>query len=115
MKESVIIAPCSDYESLLRPRSAIAWNAEGQIWVLASSSGRPDRDDGMRHGGTTKEELTRVARSLGADTAVILDGGGSTALFAKVGGQARRLDMPRDSWVRPVPVVWMMRAGVRAP
>lgn len=115
MKERVIIAPCSAYESLLRPRSAVAWNAEGQIWFLASSSGRPDREDGMRHGGTTKEELSRVARSLGADTAVVLDGGGSTALFAKVGDKARRLDMPQDSWVRPVPVVWLMRPGLRAP
>jgi hypothetical protein len=111
MKRGVVTAPCSRYESLPRPRSAVAWNADGQIWFLASSSGRRDQGDGMRHGGSTKAELARVARQLGADTAVILDGGGSTALFAKTGATPRRLDMPKGSWVRPVPVVWLMKVA----
>ena len=99
---------CSAYERIPRPRSMLAWSDDGQVWFLAASSGLPDRSEGMRQGGMTKEELARVARQLGADTGVILDGGGSTALYTRRGERVERLDMPEGSWVRPIPVLWQM-------
>ena len=110
-KDGIVVTLCSTYERLLRPRSLLAWNSEGKIWFITSSSGVTDTADGMRRGGTTKQELAQVARRLGADTAVALDGGGSTALFAHRDGTVQRLDMAQDAWVRPIPVLWQMVAA----
>lgn len=101
---------CSPYESIPRPRSMLAWAEDGRVWLLTASSGLPDTPDGLRRGGMTKEELARVARRLGATMAVIMDGGGSTALFARRGSTAKRLDMSPGSWVRPVPIAWQLTA-----
>ena len=108
LREGQLERICSPYESIPRPRSMLAWNEDGRIWLLAASSGLPDAADGIRRGGLTKEELARVARTLGATTAVVLDGGGSTALFARKGAHTKRMDMPPESWLRPVPVVWQL-------
>ena len=101
---------CSPYESIPRPRSMLAWDEDGRVWLLTASSGLPDTPDGLRRGGMTKEELARVARRVGATMAVIMDGGGSTALFARRGSTAKRLDMSHGSWVRPVPIAWQLTA-----
>ena len=101
---------CSTYESIPRPRSMLAWSEDGRYWLLTASSGLPDTSEGLRRGGMTKEELARVARQLGATTAVVLDGGGSTALFARQGTKTHRLDMPAGSWVRPIPIAWQLMA-----
>lgn len=108
LKDGAPVPMCSPYERLLRPRSVLAWDDSGRTWFITSSSGAPDSADGLRRGGTTKEELARLAQQMGARSAVVLDGGGSTALFAKRGNAVKRLDMPEDSWVRPVSVVWEM-------
>lgn len=110
LKDRQLQPVCSDYERLPRPRSMLAWSKDGRAWFLSASSGLPDSSEGLRRGGMTKTELARIARQLGADTAVVLDGGGSTALYSRRGDGVRRMDMPNDSWVRPVPVLWQMTA-----
>ena len=110
MKERRLQPICSAYERLPRPRSMLAWSQDGRAWFLTASSGLPDSSEGLRRGGMTKSELANVARQLGADTAVVLDGGGSTALYSRRGDGVRRMDMPGDSWVRPIPVLWQMSA-----
>lgn len=111
LKDGQLQPVCSDYERLPRPRSMLAWSKDGRAWFLTASSGLPDSSEGLRRGGMTKTELARIARQLGADTAVVLDGGGSTALYSRRGDGVRRMDMPGDSWVRPIPVLWQMSAS----
>lgn len=108
LRDGHVKAPCSAYENLLRPRSMIAWDDSGTVWMMTMSTGLPDPPDGVRMGGGTKYQLARAAASFGATWGVTLDGGGSTALFARFPGGVRRLDLPESSWVRPVPVVWML-------
>lgn len=99
---------CSDYENLRRPRTMIAWDRAGVSWLLVSGTGSASGVSDVRPGGSTKRQLALVARSLGATEGVILDGGGSTAMFARVKGQVARIDAHPDAWVRPVPVAWMV-------
>lgn len=113
LKKGEVVAGCSRYENILRPRTSLAWNKEGRIWLIVVSTGLPDPPDGVRVGGATKEEVARVAQALGATEAVDLDGGGSTALYARAQGQVRRIDLPQNAWVRPIPVVWSVRTPTR--
>ena len=108
MRDGRVAELCSEYENLLRPRSSLAWNDRGDVWLLTSSSGRPDPPDGLRVGGSTKRQLAQVARSLGATEAVILDGGGSVGLFVHKGRKVNRLDLSAGAYVRPIPVVWTL-------
>lgn len=97
---------CSEYENLRRPRTMFAWDRTGRSWLLVSGTGAASGTSDVRPGGTTKRQLALVARDLGATDGVFLDGGGSTAMFARVAGRVSRIDARRDAWVRPVPVVW---------
>lgn len=108
LREATKKAACSDYENLLRPRTALAWNDEGDVWLITVTSGQPDPADGFRRGGATKSQVAGLAHDLGATHAVTLDGGGSTALFTQRSGRVDRRDMPESSWTRPVPVVWTL-------
>ena len=106
LKRGQVQRICSAYENLLRPRTLIAWNGKGDLWLLVASSGLPDPPDGIRRGGATKMQMAAFARSLGATDAAILDGGGSTVLLTHESSKVRRLDLPTTSWIRPVPTVW---------
>jgi exopolysaccharide biosynthesis protein len=97
---------CSDYENLRRPRSMLAWDTSGQVWLFVAGTGMPDAANGVRPGGATKSQLAAIARDLGATDGVVLDGGGSTALYARWGSRIKRLDADGKAWVRNVPVVW---------
>lgn len=110
-----VVPACSAYENSLRPRSMLAWNETGDVWIMTASTRQPDPPGGVRIGGATKSQLAQIARNLGAAWAVTLDGGGSTSLYARVDGKARRIDLPSDAWARPVPVLWAVRATRRAP
>lgn len=103
--------PCTPYENNLRPRTLIAWNPAGDVWLLTASTGLPDPPGGLRVGGATKNQMAQVAKSLGATDAVTMDGGGSTSLFVREGAGPRRIDLPQDVWTRPVPVVWTISRG----
>lgn len=104
LRDGKVRALCSDYENLQRPRSMIAWDSFGRTWLLSAGTGRIQ--GGVRASGSTKRQLAQVARSLGADNAVALDGGGSTAMYARVGGEVTRVDAGRRVALRPIPQVW---------
>lgn len=108
--EGRVTPACSAYENTLRPRTMLAWNEAGDVWVMAASTRQPDPPGGVRIGGATKTQLAQIARALGATWAVTMDGGGSTSLYARVAGHPRRIDLPAESWARPVPVLWAVSA-----
>ena len=97
---------CSDYEGLARPRSMIAWNSSDGVWLLTAGTGDAPETSNIRAGGSTKAQLADVARKLGATHGVVMDGGGSTALYARWRSQPQRMDADQRTWVRPIPVVW---------
>jgi hypothetical protein len=97
-----IIAPCGPRDNQLRPRSAIAWTANGDMLVV-TVAGRA-LVDGSRYGGASAWGWGQYLRQLGAVSAVNLDGGGSTALLVRreVGGPLTRVDRSDDAAQRPV-------------
>jgi hypothetical protein len=60
------------------PRTAVAWTADGARLMFVVVDGRQEHSDGM-----TLPELVTALRRLGADEAINLDGGGSTALVIR--------------------------------
>ena len=96
-----IVWICSLHNKDSRPRSAIGWNQDGQIWFMTSSRGENAVDFGVRMGGSTSEQMAHWLYSLGATDAVLLDGGGSTTMEVKQPDQQwRRFDLPDDAWYR---------------
>ncbi len=80
----------SDITAGRHPRAALGL-ADGQLFAVACD-GRSRHDAGM-----TLEELAELLVALGCDSALNLDGGGSTSLVS--GGRLR--NRPRGSWERP--------------
>lgn len=84
------------------PRTAIALNADNtKMWMVLV--------DGRQRGyseGVTMTELGEFMIELGADRAINLDGGGSSALAANINGQATLLNAPIQArvpmYLRPV-------------
>jgi Phosphodiester glycosidase len=85
------------------PRTAIAFDATQQrLWLIVVDGKQPNYSDGIY-----LQELADYLFQLGADTALCLDGGGSSTLvIADVHGQARILNSPiHQGWAgreRPV-------------
>lgn len=69
------------------PRTAIGWTADGSRFFMVVADGRQEHSDGL-----TLPELVAFMRRLGADEALNLDGGGSTALAV----QGRLVNRPSD-------------------
>lgn len=97
-----VTAPCSARDNQLRPRSAIAWTATGDMLVV-SIAGRA-LIGGSRYGGASAYGWGQYLQRLGAISAVNLDGGGSTALLVRreVGGPLQRIDQDDRTKQRPV-------------
>jgi len=92
---------CAIHAKDFRPRSAIGWNQDGQVWLIASSRGADAADMGMRQGGSTADQMARWLLSLGATDAVLLDGGGSTTMEIKEpDANWKRFDLPDSAWYR---------------
>lgn len=94
---------CAMHNLDFRPRSAIGWNQDGQVWFMTSSRGMDADDMGMRQGGSSSDQMGHWLMSLGATDAVLLDGGGSTTMEVKdpyVGWQ--RFDLPDSAWYRAI-------------
>lgn len=92
---------CSLHSKEHRPRSAIGWNQDGQVWLMTSSRGYDGFDFGYRQGGSTSSQMALWLMQLGATDAVLLDGGGSTTMQINqpdVGWQ--RFDLPNEAWWR---------------
>lgn len=90
-------------DSVTQPRSAIGYSSNGRYLYLVVVDGRqPLYSEGM-----TVRELASLMRSLGADYAMNLDGGGSSTLVVRDrSGQLRVLNSPIDNYIpgreRPV-------------
>ena len=97
-----ITAPCSNRDNQLRPRSAVAWTADGDMLVV-SVTGRA-LVGGSRFGGASAYGWAQYLQQLGAVSAVNLDGGGSTALLVRreVGGPLNRIDSDDNTRQRGV-------------
>ncbi len=94
-------ASCNTRDNNLRPRSAIAWTANGDL-IVAAVSGRSNKNH-RRSGGASAHQWGEYLLHLGAVNAINLDGGSSTALLVRrtVGGPLRRLDRDeKDSQAR---------------
>ena len=93
---------CSFRNEQLRPRTAIGWDAQGNI-MLVTVSGRAVKH-GMLYGGSTLRNMEFYLQQLGAYNALAMDGGGSTALVVRRHLHARphRIDRP-GTRQRPVP------------
>ena len=92
---------CSLHSKEHRPRSAIGWNQDGQVWLMTSSRGYDAYDFGYRQGGSTSSQMAIWLMQLGATDAVLLDGGGSTTMQINqpdIGWQ--RFDLPNEAWWR---------------
>ncbi|SFP97883.1 Calcineurin-like phosphoesterase [Amycolatopsis arida] len=82
------------------PRTAVGFSADGRKLWLVTIDGRQADSRGM-----TELELARHLKSLGADDALNLDGGGSSTLLAREQGEpaAAVRNAPSDGGERPVP------------
>ncbi|GAA0896337.1 phosphodiester glycosidase family protein [Virgisporangium aurantiacum] len=82
------------------PRTAIGFSADGLTMWLVVVDGRSTASVGM-----TYVELANYMKSLGADDALNLDGGGSTTLVARMPGATgvSVRNTPSDGAQRPVP------------
>jgi len=92
---------CALHSKDFRPRSAIGWDQDGRVWLVASSRGQDAFDFGFRQGGSTADQMGHWLMSLGATEAVLLDGGGSTTVEIKNPAAGwQRLDIPDSAWYR---------------
>ena len=94
---------CAQHNKDHRPRTAIGWNQDGQIWFVTSSRGLMAYDFGYRQGGSTSSQMAEWLIELGATEAILLDGGSSTAMYIdhpEEGPRLKRVDIPDTSWVR---------------
>ena len=107
ISKGLVVAPCSGNSDTVRPRTAIGWDDNGNIYVATTTMGRDWNDGGQggyRLGGSTVHQMADWLRDQGATNAVSLDGGGSTTMFAKLDGTYRRVDLPDGVWVRWIPI-----------
>lgn len=84
------------------PRTVVAIDATGQtIWFIVIDGRQPDYSE-----GATLAELANIAMEVGADRALNLDGGGSSALVFQDRHRVRLLNAPVHKripmWERPV-------------
>ena len=92
---------CTIHSTDFRPRTALGWNEDGQIWLITSSRGQDAYDMGMRQGGSSTDQIGHWLQALGATQAFLLDGGGSTTMQIKDPEDGwQRLDLPDTAWYR---------------
>jgi hypothetical protein len=78
------------YRLALHPRTAVALDESGDtMWLILVDGRQPGYSEGV-----TLPELADIAISLGAASALNLDGGGSTTLVVAEGQQPRTLNAP---------------------
>ena len=102
-----VVAPCTGNSDTVRPRTAVGWDDNGNVYLATTTMGRDWIDGGQggyRVGGSTVHQMADWLRDIGATNAVSLDGGGSTTMYAKISGNYRRVDLPDGVWVRSIPV-----------
>lgn len=92
--------PINQMPSDLHPESVIGSTADGEI-VMAALDGQKTADVAL---GVGWEQVATYMRSLGVTDAVLLDGGGSTAMVARQPGESEAsvVNTPSDHAERPV-------------
>lgn len=85
-------------DTTLTPRSVVALDRDRRRLFLFVVDGRSTRSRGITH-----LEAAQIALWLGAEDALNLDGGGSSALVVRSQGRLRVANQPSDGTVRPVP------------
>ncbi len=110
VRDRVNKADCSTRNEILRPRSAVAWTANGDMLVVAVAGRLNSFDD--RYAGASVRQFAEYLRQLGAVTAANLDCGTSTELLVRtrVGGPFVRLDRSMRQYQRPITDVMTWRA-----
>lgn len=107
MINSVITARCFPSHEDVRPRNAMGWNENGEVWFATTTMGVRNSADvfnRFRLGGSTVHQLTKWLKELGATQAVMLDGGGSTTMLVQTPkADYKRVDLPPSEWIRAVP------------
>lgn len=93
-------ASCGSRDETLRPRSGMAWAANGDL-IVAAVAGRPT----AALGGASAHQWGEYLQQLGGINAVNFDGGSSVTLLVrkKVGGPLIRLDRDGNSYQRSIP------------
>ncbi|MFB9902570.1 phosphodiester glycosidase family protein [Allokutzneria oryzae] len=93
-----VVLPQTD--TAIHPRTAVGFSADGRKMWLVTIDGRQISSRGM-----TYRELGEYMKSLGADDALNLDGGGSSTLVARLPGQSAVSvqNSPSDGGQRTVP------------
>jgi hypothetical protein len=92
---------CDQHNKDYRPRTAVGWNADGQVFFLTSSRGFDAADMGMRQGGSSTDQMGHWLLNLGATEAFLLDGGGSTTMeINPFNAGWQRFDLPDSAWYR---------------
>ena len=107
ISKGLVVAPCSGNSDTVRPRTAVGWDDNGNVYVATTTMGRDWPDGGQggyRLGGSTVHQMADWLRDQGATNAVSLDGGGSTTMLAKLGGTYKRVDLPDGVWIRWIPI-----------
>ena len=97
------VALCTPGAEVIRPRTAIGWDSQGQLMLLTSTMGKHWNDGGYRLGGASLHQMGDWLVALGAVGGVGLDGGGSTTMYVKRSGVYDRIDLPDSEWVRSIP------------
>ncbi len=107
MINGVIVASCTPGHEDIRPRTAIGWNENGDVWFATTTMGVRNAADvfnRFRLGGSSVHQLTAWLKELGATQAVAVDGGGSTTMYVKQPTNSyTRIDLPATEWVRTIP------------
>ena len=103
----VVTAHCSPSHEDIRPRNAMGWNENGDVWFATTTMGVRNSADvfnRFRLGGSTVHQLAKWLKELGATQAIMLDGGGSTTMYVQTPeADYKRVDLPASEWVRAVP------------
>ncbi|WP_249044277.1 phosphodiester glycosidase family protein, partial [Crossiella equi] len=87
-------------DTTMHPRTAVGFSADGhRLWLLTVDGRQADSR------GMTERELAETLRSLGADDALNLDGGGSSTMLARRAGDSAAgvHNQPSDGGERLVP------------
>lgn len=80
-KVSISMNENSSFASTRHPRSAVGITKDNKLLLVTVDGKQPGYSDGM-----TIRELANYMVQLGAETAINLDGGGSTAMAARISG-----------------------------
>jgi len=104
---SVVTAHCWPSYEDIRPRNAMGWNENGDVWFANTTMGVRNSADvfnRFRLGGSTVHQLAKWLKEMGATQAIMLDGGGSTTMLVQTpAADYKRVDLPPSEWVRAVP------------